>query len=95
MKRIVKLFIARSTHFFAEEGNISVTHFDPSRHDADVVLLGTQEVEINIPEVDVNAIMITKLEGQIQAVRAKAESEVTQLKARIQEMLAIGQEDAQ
>lgn len=91
MKKNVTLYICQIVSGWMKD-HMQVSDYDASQHDDNVVLLGTQVVEIDIPEVDINQIMIQKLQGQIQVVRAKSEAEVTRIQGRIQEMMAIGQD---
>lgn len=94
MKQNVTLYIHTYINGFLK-GDIRIYDFDAAANNDDAVIIGTAQVELDIPEVDINQIMIQKLQGQIQVVRAKSEAEVTRIQGRIQEMLAIGQDSPQ
>jgi len=99
MKQTVTLYIHRNLDFC--EANAAYTPefiiytFDASNLEhANYVLLGTQEIEANIPDVDYREQALAKIDEQIKSVKANASCEASRLEARKAELLAIGNEVA-
>ena len=94
-KQVFKLFICKCVGQFSD-GRVSVTDFDMSAsfggRPSDYVLLGTQEVEIEIPDVDTTQIQIDALNEQIKAERAESQSRVNILLDRISKLQCITHE---
>lgn len=79
-----------------DKGKIGVNDFNMARsfggRPADRILLGTVDVEIEIPEVDTNQAEIEILEKQVQSERAESQSRVNILLDRISKLKAITHE---
>ena len=71
-----------------KEINISCVDCSDSSH-VNYVLLGTAEVEVEIPSVDINEKAIAKFDAMINDVRAEMTAKITAIEAKKQEYLAI------
>ena len=58
----------------------------------DKVWLGSQEVELDFPEIDTRQAQIDNLEAQVKEERAQSQSRVNLLLERISKLQAIGHE---
>lgn len=90
MKQVFKIYIHRNTNLWSTE-KLMVSGCDLSNMDG-YILLGSHEVELEIPDVDETALMVANLQGKITKVRAESEAAINALNSQIQELLAIGQE---
>ena len=63
--------------------------------DAGCILLGSQTITLNIPDTDPVQAEVDMLEKKVTSVKAKAQSEVTQLEERIQELKCLEFKDGQ
>ena len=57
------------------------------------VWLGSQEVELEFPEIDTRQAQIDNLEAQVQEERAQSQSRVNLLLERISKLQAIGHDE--
>ncbi len=91
-KKVFKMFICKSInpHF---GGDIIISTFDHSEtygsRAPDYVLLGTQEVEVDVPDVDTTQIQIDTLNEQIKTERAESQNRVNVLLDRISKLQCI------
>jgi hypothetical protein len=92
MKQLFTLYVHQNMNSYGER--YTVLSYDASPHVEHLVLLGTHQLELEIPGTDANQLMIGKLQVKLQSVRAEAENQATQILGRIQEFQAIGQEIA-
>lgn len=94
-KQIFKLYVCKRVAGY-DEGKVVVNDFDISTtfgsRPSDYILLGTQEVEIDVPEVDTTQIQIDALNEQIKNERAESQSRVNLLLDRISKLQCITHE---
>jgi hypothetical protein len=84
MKKTFNLFLHKS-----ELGAYQVFNSDMSEYLNGSVCLGSQDVEMEIPEVNINNLLIDKLETDVQKERAESQSRVNLLLDRISKLKAI------
>lgn len=91
-KQVFTLYIVKDIGQYGN-GSVSVQGFDMSKpigsRPSDYVLLGTQEVEIDVPDVDTTQIQIDALNEQIKTERAESQSRVNILLDRISKLQCI------
>lgn len=94
-KQIFTLHICKNISDFGG-GRISVSDFDMSEpigsRPSDYVLLGTQEVELDVPDVDTTQIQIDALYEQIKAERAESQNRINIWLDRISKLQCITHE---
>ena len=96
MKKLVTLHMYANTGPYAAVGATDV-------HDTDFrdikacmenrIWLGSQEVELDFPEIDTRQAQIDNLEAQVQEERAQSQSRVNLLQERISKLQAIGHDE--
>lgn len=94
MKKLVTLHMYQGTGQF-NEGELSVNDLDFRPHKECMdnrIWLGSQEVELDFPEIDTRQAQIDNLESQVQEERAQSQSRVNLLLERISKLQAIGHE---
>ena len=94
MKKLVTLHMYQGTGLF-NEGDLSVNDHDFRPHKECMenrIWLGSQEVELDFPEIDTRQAQIDNLEAQVQEERAQSQSRVNLLLERISKLQAIGHE---
>lgn len=94
-KQTITLHIYTRTGEFNTPGNITVFDCDFRKTPScmkDMLWLGQQEVEVELPEVDLTQAQIDNLEHQVQLERAQSQSRVNLLLDRISKLQAIGHE---
>lgn len=95
MKKLVTLHMYESTNDW-NKGTLYVDEYD-MRKSKDLmkerVWLGSQEVEIDFPEIDTRQAQIDNLEAQVQEERAQSQSRVNLLLERISKLQAIGHDE--
>lgn len=82
----VTLYIHKTLEPTDFEDAYPVYPFDISEmahHRGKVVLLGTQEVEVEIPDVDTTPLIIERLEDQLERMMTEARAEQQKLRDRI------------
>ena len=92
MKQTVKLYICKNLDYkgFDWEEDVSISCYDTSTSDhRNHILIGTTEVEVEIPSVDINEKAIAKFDAMINNVRAEMTAKITAIEAKKQEFLAI------
>jgi len=90
MKQTFKIYIHKNMNSWADQ-KLMVSGCDLSNMDS-YILLGSHDVELEIPDVDEKQLMVAKLESQIAGLQADSECKITALRGQIQELLAIGQD---
>ena len=97
-KQTVTLHIYARIGEYDKPGTITVFDCDMRKSPTcmrDMVWLGTQDVEIDIPEIDTTAAQIDALQDQIKQARTQFEQTQNLLLERISKLRAIGHEVAQ
>ena len=92
-KQTVTLHIYARTGEYYEPGTITVFDCDMRNSPTcmrDMVWLGAQDVEIDIPEIDTAAAQIDSLQDQIKQARTQFEQTQNLLLERISKLRAIG-----
>ena len=94
-KKTVTIHIYTRTCGFYPEGNVTV--FDCDFRDIpscmkDLLWLGHQDVEIEVPDIDLAKAQIDNLEQQINEERVQSQVRVNLLLERISKLQAIGHE---
>eukprot|EP00919_Chromeraceae_sp_WS-2016_P078987 GHVR01187112.1.p1 GENE.GHVR01187112.1~~GHVR01187112.1.p1 ORF type:complete len:100 (-),score=2.86 GHVR01187112.1:69-368(-) len=98
MKQAVTLYKHRNVD--CREGGTYGEQFEVSTHDmskwdhCNYLLLGTEEIEVEIPDVDYREKAVAKFDKQIADIKADAACRVRQVETKKQELLAIGNEVA-
>ena len=92
-KQTITLHMYTRTAEFYPAGNLTVFDADfrstPSLMKG-MVWLGSQEVELDVPEVDIRQAMIEELEAQVKQERTDSQVRVNLLLDRISKLQAIG-----
>ena len=96
MKKLVTLHMYARVGEFDKEGDTQI--FDTDFRDVascmkGLIWLGSQEVELDFPEIDTRQAQIDNLEAQVQEERAQSQSRVNLLLERISKLQAIGHDD--
>lgn len=95
-KQVFKVFICKSISQYSS-GDIVVSTFDHSQaygsHASDYVLLGTQEIEVDVPDIDTTQAQIDALNEQIRTERAESQNRVNILLDRISKLQCIAHEE--
>lgn len=97
-KQTVTLHIYARTGEYDKPGTITVFDCDMRKSPTcmrDMVWLGVQDVEIDIPEIDTTSAQIDALQDQIKQARTQFEQTQNLLLERISKLRAIGHEVAQ
>ena len=94
MKKLVTLHMYMGTSAWNHGDNMVSDHdFRLTKQCMDdKVWLGSQEVELDFPEIDTRQAQIDNLEAQVQEERAQSQSRVNLLLERISKLQAIGHE---
>jgi hypothetical protein len=98
MKQTVTLYIHRNLD--CREGSTYGEQFEVSTHDmskwdhCNYVLIGTEEIEVAIPDVDYRKKAEAKFDKQIADIKYDAARRVLHVETKKQELLAIGNEVA-
>ena len=92
-KQTVTLHMYTRTAEFYPAGNLTV--FDADFRDTPACMkgmlwLGSQEVELNVPEVDTRQAQVEALEAEVEQERADSQVRVNLLLERISKLQAIG-----
>lgn len=96
MKHTVTLYIHRNLDW--KEGSSYPDEFSIDTYDCtemshlNYLLLGTEEIEVEIPDVDYREKAVAKFDKQIAAIKTDAACRVRQVETKKQELLAIGNE---
>jgi len=99
MKQTVTLYIHKNLDYCesnsSRAGEFYFFTFDASDMDhMNCVLVSTQEIEVEIPNVDYREKAVAKFDKQIADIKADAACRVRQVETKKQELLAIGNEVA-
>jgi hypothetical protein len=92
-KQTITLHMYTRTAEFYPAGNVTVFDADFRSNPScmkGLVWLGSQDVELDVPEVDIRQAQIDALEAQIQQERADSQVRVNLLLERISKLQAIG-----
>lgn len=94
MKKLVTLHMYMGTSAWNHGDNMVSDHdFRLTKQCMDdKVWLGSQEVELDFPEIDTRQAQIDNLEAQVQEERGQSQSRVNLLLERISKLQAIGHE---
>lgn len=97
-KQTITLHMYTRTAEFYPSGNVTVFDCDfrstPSCM-KDMAWLGSQEVELDVPEVDTRQAQVEALEAEVKQERADSQVRVNLLLDRISKLQAIGHEVAE
>ena len=96
MKKLVTLHMYAKVGEFDEEGATQIFDTDFRAFAScmkDLIWLGSQEVELDFPEIDTRQAQIDNLEAQVQEERAQSQSRVNLLLERISKLQAIGHDE--
>lgn len=96
MKKLVTLHMYAKVGEFDEEGATQIFDTDFRAVAAcmkELIWLGSQEVELDFPEIDTRQAQIDNLESQVQEERAQSQSRVNLLLERISKLQAIGHDE--
>lgn len=88
-----KMYIVVGTGKF-NHGDISLRDYEPSTDDSDIGwskrIIGTTDIEVDVPEFDIGSLEIIGLEKAIQKERADSQVRVNILLDRLSKLKAIG-----
>ena len=95
MKKLVTLHMYQKVSDFYPAGSTEVFDIDFRDNQQCMgsrIWLGSQEVELDFPEIDTRQAQIDNLEAQVQEERAQSQSRVNLMLERISKLQAIGHE---
>lgn len=94
MKKLVTLHMYMGAGEWNNGDHMVFDHdFRPTKQCMDdKIWLGSQEAELDFPEIDTRQAQIDNLEAQVQEERAQSQSRVNLLLERISKLQAIGHE---
>ena len=96
MKKLVTLHMYARVGEFDKEGATQIFDTDfraVASCMKGLIWLGSQEVELDFPEIDTRQAQIDNLEAQVQEERAQSQSRVNLLLERISKLQAIGHDE--
>lgn len=89
IKKTIYVFVDTRNFYTKDADRIHVYTFDASKSDAHFVLLCTKDIDVEIPSVDINTLLIENLKISRQKIIDEADLKVRHVDEKISSLLCI------